>query len=385
MALQHPFYFAKQLLVGQVSHAPDKIFDELRGPRREAFLMFLWGEAGRAVDEALPHVGVGRQSAGSELAVHKLAVIGALDVGGQEIVVLSMPPALESNEAFYIALVRGGGAPTVYFYERCAEDGEAVLAGVCEGERANYGFYRGVELEDFKRVLGDHLGVSLEGLETSLPEITMDAFVGAAGSAGSSAGASGEMSWFERLLLARAFLPVGVWATWYVVPFLLVYVSFLLPMVYTLLSLVIGVMLLIWSYDRVGSQRGRTRYGAGMAVGAWLIPLANFILPPLVLRDLWRATKGEEGSFLPLLWWPGWLLQIAYQITIAAGVFVATNHDSGEVALYLGGQALKVWPESYGWIFATGHWAGGMLAPVLAYGGLWYIVREIDRSRSGAA
>jgi hypothetical protein len=175
-----------------------------------------------------------------------------------------------------------------------------------------------------------------------------------------------------------------VWLLWKVVPFLLVYVSFLLPMVYTLLSLVIGVMLLIWSYDRVGSQRGRTRYGAGMAAGAWLIPVANFVLPPLVLRDLWRATKGEEGSFLPLLWWPCWLLQIADQIANAANLFIATNYESGVVSLYLGGQVLRVWPESYGWIFATGYWATGMLAPVLAYGGLWYIVREIDRARSGA-
>jgi hypothetical protein len=75
----------------------------------------------------------------------------------------------------------------VFFLERCANDDrtavnptEAVLAEVrADGMRINHGFAAGLDLDTFKRRIGDVLGVSLDGIERSLPEITMAAFVGA--------------------------------------------------------------------------------------------------------------------------------------------------------------------------------------------------------------
>ena len=62
----------------------------------------------------------------------------------------------------------------------------------------------------------------------------------------------------------------------------------------------------IWFYKLNVHLRGLGRpmaYSAGMTVGAWLIPCANFVLPYLVVRDGWRTKIGMQGGGLVLLWW----------------------------------------------------------------------------------
>lgn len=171
-ARQHHFSFAKKLIPSETFRAPDRMFAELTGPNREAFLFSLWTESGKTVAEALPHVGPA--PGGLELA--KLDVVGHVRAGDTEVVVISMPPALEPNEAMFLAVVRHGGEPSVFFYERCADLGgteadpkQAVLAERRpDGSRSNYGFHEGLDLQAFKAQLERLLGISLAGLEDSL-------------------------------------------------------------------------------------------------------------------------------------------------------------------------------------------------------------------------
>ena len=65
--------------------------------------------------------------------------------------------------------------------------------------------------------------------------------------------------------------------------------------------------------------RANPRLGAGWAIGGWFIPLANFVIPVLVMQDLWRGSdpstpRGDArwriGARSALIgwWWALWLL-----------------------------------------------------------------------------
>jgi hypothetical protein len=48
----------------------------------------------------------------------------------------------------------------------------------------------------------------------------------------------------------------------------------------------------------------RPRWGPGWAVGSWLIPVADLVLPLLVVREAARRSgSGPGGSALVLVWW----------------------------------------------------------------------------------
>jgi len=48
----------------------------------------------------------------------------------------------------------------------------------------------------------------------------------------------------------------------------------------------------------------RPRWGPGWAVGSWLIPVADLVLPLLVVREAARRSgSGRGGSALVLVWW----------------------------------------------------------------------------------
>ncbi|MEU6729811.1 protein kinase [Nonomuraea wenchangensis] len=87
------------------------------------------------------------------------------------------------------------------------------------------------------------------------------------------------------------------------------------------IQVILGVMLvvswLLWfrQVRTVAEQLapGRLRYRPSMAVLAWFIPLANFILPKQIADDVWHAssTPGHGGGTTsPVLlntWWIAWL------------------------------------------------------------------------------
>lgn len=356
---EHHFFFAKKLIPTHTFQSTDMMFGELTGPKREAFVFYLWNEAGKAAPPALPHVGV----KGSTLT--KLEVVGAIKSGDTQVVVISMPPTENPNEAVFLALVRRPAGPSVFFWERCRDAAgtgvspdETVLAEVRpEGMRINHGFHKGLDLGSFKRTLGESLGMSLDGLERSLPEITAAAFMGkgAAASTGKGVGIGGLLA---TLLLLRFAMPLAL--------FVLARVGLgaaLGPLwphtqtIYMALSLAIGVSLLIWCYQVHDARRGQASFSPGMAVGGFLIPGANFILAPLIIRSAWKATVGAGGGLLVLFWWLFWLLEIALAVARSTHFMPPADLDPTLLQIF-----------SYSFVFV----------PVLAYGLLWHIVRTVN-------
>lgn len=390
-ARQHHFFFAKQMITTHAFRSPDKVFSELTGPKREAFLMFLWQEAGKGMPSVLPHADIGRKPGGSSKEVLKLSVIGALKQGALEVVLISMPPALAPNEAIFIALVRGQDGPRAFFYERCLgqngelAENEAVLAEVNPNGRKNHGFFQGDGLESFKENLGKVLGISLAGIENSLPPITMAAFMGGGGPGGPVIGPAVNASSFsggqdtskelgtilEKLLLVRTALPPFFWIVGFVVGPL---VGMLARVLNPLLSLAIGVLLLMWLHRLYSARPGKMSYSPGMAVGAWFIPLANVVLPALIVRDAWKAVRGEEGSNIVFLWWLFWLAEVGLRVLYSLGFGITRELSGrGEVLMHIAGSSFPV-PS----ILASIMPFSSLIVALGAYGLLWHIVHQIN-------
>ncbi|SCL35606.1 protein of unknown function [Micromonospora pallida] len=82
---------------------------------------------------------------------------------------------------------------------------------------------------------------------------------------------------------------------------------------YLLVYLTAVVLVIVWTY-RVrqnldafpGSAPG---LGAGWAIGGWLIPLVNFVVPYRVVADVTRASVWRPGTGrLVGVWWAAWLV-----------------------------------------------------------------------------
>lgn len=81
-----------------------------------------------------------------------------------------------------------------------------------------------------------------------------------------------------------------------------------------------------------GMQRefGSTKWSSGMAIGAWFIPLANFVLPPMVIGHAWKQ-KGASPSALIPLWWLGYLALSFVSIAVAVMTSPALHTLVGRV------------------------------------------------------
>jgi hypothetical protein len=92
-----------------------------------------------------------------------------------------------------------------------------------------------------------------------------------------------------------------------------------------LLSFTILVLVIIWTYraaknnEALGRQYPRLK--PGWAIAGWLIPLANAVIPLLVLQDLWRGSdpttrrdsaswRANEGSALIGWYWAFLLISV---------------------------------------------------------------------------
>lgn len=352
---EHLIAFARRMIPANTFQSPDKMFAELTGPQREAFVFFLWTEAGKQVERPLPHVDTMKAPDGS-LRLAKLGVVGAVRPVGHEIVVLSMPPAINVNEVLFIALVRRATGVSVFFYERCMGNdhatvaaNEAVLSEVrADGSRLNHGFKDGIELEGFKQHLGVVLGVSLAGLETSLPPVTMAAFVGAGGAA--STGEGVKLGNF----LAVACLIAAV------APFVLRIpgLGFLVGRIWypfgELLAPAIMISLVVWIYQVHAARRGRTSMTPGMAVAWWFVPVANFFMAPATLASAWRGVMGRGPGGLVGAWWAFFILTMVRRNLHVVDDFV-------DIPI-----------EVVNMIFAF-----GFVLPMVAFGLLAYIVKTM--------
>ena len=84
-------------------------------------------------------------------------------------------------------------------------------------------------------------------------------------------------------------------------------------------ALAIFVLLVIWLYRAAKNNealgRQNPRLGPGWAIGGWFIPIANFVIPFIVMDDVWRGAdpsiaRGDPGwrrtSTLGAIW--AWLV-----------------------------------------------------------------------------
>jgi hypothetical protein len=90
--------------------------------------------------------------------------------------------------------------------------------------------------------------------------------------------------------------------------------------IYLLAAIPAAVMWLVWQHrahrNLAALGSSNLRFKPGWAVGWWFIPIANFALPYLTMRELWKASEPASGAIdwrgvktTPLLWlWWGGLL-----------------------------------------------------------------------------
>jgi hypothetical protein len=67
--------------------------------------------------------------------------------------------------------------------------------------------------------------------------------------------------------------------------------------IFLLLLLATAVLFIIWmsraARNNEALGRDLPRLSAGWAVGGWFIPLANFVIPVLIMQDLWRGSNAS--------------------------------------------------------------------------------------------
>lgn len=84
-------------------------------------------------------------------------------------------------------------------------------------------------------------------------------------------------------------------------------------------ALAVLVMVFLWRGSKNLEAKGRlgARLGPGWSIGAWFIPLANLVMPVLIVQDQWRGTDPHAGpdawrgrvkaSALVGWWWALWV------------------------------------------------------------------------------
>jgi hypothetical protein len=110
---------------------------------------------------------------------------------------------------------------------------------------------------------------------------------------------------------------------------------------YGLTQVAIVVLFIIWQFRAAKNNEALGRSGArftpGWSIGAWFIPLANLVIPVLILQDLWRGAtpttprgdprwRSAKGSWLIGVWWAAWVLSL-----LRFGASNSGLHDSNSL------------------------------------------------------
>jgi hypothetical protein len=73
-----------------------------------------------------------------------------------------------------------------------------------------------------------------------------------------------------------------------------------------LLVLILAVLVIIWTFRAMKNNEalGRTdaRFKPGWGIAGWLIPLANLVIPVLILQDLWRGSDARAPRSNDMSW-----------------------------------------------------------------------------------
>ncbi|MEM6993931.1 MAG: DUF4328 domain-containing protein, partial [Myxococcota bacterium] len=294
-------------------------------------------------------------------------VAGTAAGAGWRLTVIAMPPSAQPGDPVFMAVVEGGAAPALYFYERClAADqqrlapNECVVASQVGDTRNNFGTFTGLSLQAFVAALGNVLGVP--GLQVQPTTAT----AGTGRSLPSGGAAAG-------LLLAVGVLPL--------VSYGLGFAGVFIPFVFALrplLGLAAIIVTLVWLHGTFVALNGRTKMSPGMAVGGWFIPVANLVLPALALRDAWRASVGGSGV-IAFAWMFAWWSAVVF--SVLGPLDLTITADIGMPAV-ISLHALDVHWETGVDIDTVGHVFGAsrVLVPAVAYGLLAAIVTRISGS-----
>lgn len=86
-----------------------------------------------------------------------------------------------------------------------------------------------------------------------------------------------------------------------------------------------AIVWLIWHYRAQGNLRklgvDGLRFTPGWVIGWWIIPFANFVMPPQVTAETWRASEPAAGAIewkrkrvspIFVIWWGAWLARIPF-------------------------------------------------------------------------
>ena len=98
---------------------------------------------------------------------------------------------------------------------------------------------------------------------------------------------------FEQWVSTRESSAANNWSTWESV-YGVVYVISLI------LTIPIAVLLIVWTYNAhkatASLEPGPRKWGRGWSIGAWFIPIANYILLPLVLAEIHKIASAERAG-----------------------------------------------------------------------------------------
>ena len=106
------------------------------------------------------------------------------------------------------------------------------------------------------------------------------------------------------------------------------------------LMIAVFVLTIVWQWRLAKNHellgRPDTPFGPGWAIGAWFIPLANFVIPILQLRDLWKgsapglprgspAWKRQSTGALLWVWWGLFVASFVIEWVSSIGVDEETD------------------------------------------------------------
>jgi hypothetical protein len=116
--------------------------------------------------------------------------------------------------------------------------------------------------------------------------------------------------------------------------------------IYALASIPTAVLWLVWQFrahsNLAALGSANLRFKPGWVVGWWFIPIANFAVPYLTMRELWKASDPASGALdwrshktpsFQWLWWAGWLGAVALgsvSFTIAANATMVDDLIAAE-------------------------------------------------------
>jgi hypothetical protein len=143
-----------------------------------------------------------------------------------------------------------------------------------------------------------------------------------------------------------------------------------------LLGLASVVLVLVWLHGAFTAMKGRTSFSPGMAIASWFIPIANLVMPALVLRDGWRTANGSGGG-IAFLWMIAWWLTTATTVLGSLGLHFASSGGPVSVIL-MNEKAFEIPGIDIGTV-GLAYSLLAMVSSALAYGLLALIVQRTSQ------